>query len=195
MLTIVWDVDDVLNDLMHQWFTHSWLPAHPDCHCRYADLSANPPHQPLGTTREEYLSSLDEFRKSERAQDMAPNQQILNWFSSYGPRFRHVALTARPLESAPNVASWVLRHFGTWVRTFGVVPTRFAENEPIYDRNKAEYLKWFGCGNILVDDSTENIRQAEEIGLRALLYPQPWNNSTLSNENLLQTLGEWAEVS
>ena len=25
MLTIVWDVDDVLNDLMLQWFTSCWL--------------------------------------------------------------------------------------------------------------------------------------------------------------------------
>ena len=26
MLTIVWDIDDVLNDLMRDWFTESWLP-------------------------------------------------------------------------------------------------------------------------------------------------------------------------
>ena len=126
---------------------------------------------------------------------MAPNPQILKWFRSHGARFRHAALTARPLDSAPDVASWVLRHFGTWIRTFGVVPTRFAESEPVYDRNKVEYLQWFRSGNILVDDSMENIWQAEQLGLKALLYPQPWNNSTLSNAKLLRTLGEWAEVS
>jgi len=27
MLTIVWDVDDVLNGLMQTWFTESWKPA------------------------------------------------------------------------------------------------------------------------------------------------------------------------
>jgi hypothetical protein len=195
MLTIVWDVDDVLNDLMYQWFTHSWLVAHPGCRCRYADLSANPPHECLGTTRDEYLHSLDEFRKTDRAQRMRPSPEILNWLRNYGSRFRHVALTARPLESAPDLANWVLRHFGAWIRTFGVVPTRFGEHEPVYDRNKAEYLRWFRSGDILVDDSMENIRQAEELGLKALLYPQPWNKSTLTNEMVLQKLTEWAEVS
>jgi len=195
MLTIVWDVDDVLNDLMYQWFTHSWLVAHPASHCRYTDLSANPPHEDLGITREQYLASLDEFRRTARARDMHPNQEILSWFRSHGSRFRHVALTARPLESAPDVASWVLLHFGAWIRTFGVVPTRFAGHEPIYDRNKAEYLRWFRSGDIFVDDSMENIREAEELGLKTLLYPQPWNDSPLTNEMVLRKLSEWAEVS
>jgi hypothetical protein len=194
MLTIVWDVDDVLNDLMYQWFTHSWLIAHPQCRCGYSDLNTNPPLAALGITRDEYLRSLDEFRRTERALDMQPNQAILNWLRSRGSRFRHVALTARPLETTPDVASWVLRHFGSWIRTFGVVPTRAGEDAPIYDQSKAEYLKWFGSGNILVDDSMENIQQAQALGLKTLLYPQPWNGSTLSDETLLQKLGDWSEA-
>ena len=39
MLTIVWDVDDVLNDLMHAWFKHSWLADHPDGKIRYEDFT------------------------------------------------------------------------------------------------------------------------------------------------------------
>jgi hypothetical protein len=193
MLTIVWDVDDVLNDLMYQWFTHFWLAAHPDCLCRYADLNANPPHEALGVSREDYLASLDEFRRTDIALNMRPNPEILNWLRSNGSRFRHVALTARPLESAPDVASWVMRNFGTWIRTFGVVPMRAGESVPIYDRSKAEYLKWFRSGEILVDDSTENIDHGRALGLKTLLYPQPWNGSSLSTKTLLQTLTNWAD--
>ena len=31
MRTIVWDVDDVLNDLMYQWFSRGWQAGAPDC--------------------------------------------------------------------------------------------------------------------------------------------------------------------
>jgi hypothetical protein len=193
MLTIVWDVDDVLNDLMYQWFTYSWVIAHPECQTDYAGLSANPPHKVLNITREEYLDSLDEFRKTERAKGMRPNAAVHAWLQNYGDRFRHVALTARPLGSAPEVAHWVMSNFGAWVRCFGVVPTRTAGGTPTYDRNKGEFLRWLGCGDILVDDSMENILQAGSLGMKTLLYPQPWNDSTLTADTLLEQLSRWAE--
>ena len=62
MRTLVWDIDDVLNDLMRSWFTEEWLPTHPDCRLAYADLLENPPHRVLGIAEAEYLASLD--RKS-----------------------------------------------------------------------------------------------------------------------------------
>ncbi len=193
MLTIVWDVDDVLNDLMFQWFTHSWLIAHPECKLGYDSIRENPPHSVLCVAREEYLDSLDEFRKTERALQMQPNASVLAWLQTNGERFRHVALTARPLESTPGVAHWVMDKFGTWIRCFGVVPTRTADGAPNYDRNKGEYLSWLGCGDILVDDSVENNLQAESLGMKTLLYPQPWNDSTLTVDTLLKQLSCWAE--
>ena len=42
MKTIVWDVDDVLNDLMAAWFYEAWLPAHRDCTVTYAQIAQNP---------------------------------------------------------------------------------------------------------------------------------------------------------
>jgi len=192
MLTIVWDVDDVLNDLMYQWFSHSWLQERPECKFSYSQLSANPPNEVLGISRDEYLDSLDRFRKTEIATDMRPNQKILKWLRDYGSQFRHIALTARPLETAPDVAHWVLRYFGAWIRCFGLVHTRPNNGLPVYDKTKGEFLTWLGCGNILVDDSEENIRQAQALGLKTLLYPQPWNGSSLDVDSLLDNLTEMA---
>ena len=195
MLTVVWDVDDVLNDLMVQWFTHCWLIEHPGCRLQYMELSGNPPHRVLGTTLEEYLGSLDAFRGTERACDMMPNPEVLAWFRGQGERFRHIALTARPLESAPDVAHWVLRHFGAWVRCFGVVPSRTSAHIPVYDCSKGDFLRWLGRGDVLVDDSADNVLQAQSLGLKTLLYPQPWNNSTLTAGALLRQLSDMAEES
>jgi hypothetical protein len=192
MLTIVWDVDDVLNDLMFQWFTYCWRQQTPACGITYSELSGNPPHKALGIKREAYLNSLDAFRKTERALNMQPNADVLAWLREHGARFRHVALTARPLESAPDVAHWVMRHFDSWIRCVGVVPTRVDENVPVYDRSKGEYLKWLRCGDIMVDDSTENITQAQSLGMKTLLYPQPWNSSSLSVPSLLKELSDLA---
>jgi hypothetical protein len=175
MLTIVWDVDDVLNALMRDWFDQEWKPAHPDCLHAYDDLTENPPDRVLGVTREEYLDSLDRFRLSAAARSMAPNPEVLAWFRAYGADFRHIALTARPLDTAPPAAEWVMRHFGDYIRVFGVVPCRSGPATPAYDGSKSEFLEWWGRGDILVDDSRDNIESAEQAGVCGVLFPQPWN--------------------
>lgn len=192
MLTIVWDVDDVLNDLMLQWFTHCWLPERPECKTAYQGLTANPPHEVLGISLDEYLKSLDAFRSTARAREMEPNAAVLDWMERHGAKFRHIGLTARPLGTAPQVAEWVMQHFGAWVRCFGVVHTRVGDQFPAYDRTKGEFLDWVKCGDIMVDDSTENIRQAQSRGLKTLVYPQPWNGCTSSVEELLNELTQMA---
>ena len=188
MRTVVWDVDDVLNDLMYQWFMRAWLPEHPDCRTEYTGLSENPPHAALGVAREEYLASMDAFRKTNAGIHLTPNAEVLEWFAAHGSRFRHIALTARPLETAPEVAAWVMRHFGAWIRCFGVVPTRPGEGIPMYDRGKGDFLRWLGKGDVFVDDTEENLKQAGELGFKTLTWPQPWNSSKQSSARTLAKL-------
>ena len=188
MRTIVWDVDDVLNDLMRAWFNSEWKPAHPGSRMRYQDISDNPPYRSLSIARGDYLASLDAFRASDKAREMIPNPAILEWLSSYGDEFRHVALTARPLESTPAAAEWLFRHFGGFFRCFGVVPSRQLVGVPLYDRDKGEFLEWLGRADYFVDDSPENISFAERLGIRSILYPQPWNGADYSVEDVLKKL-------
>jgi FMN phosphatase YigB (HAD superfamily) len=188
VLTIVWDVDDVLNNLMFSWFHTAWLPAHYGCAVSYRDLTENPPHRVLGISQQEYLDSLDAFRLSDAASQMTPNPEVLEWFRARGAGFRHMALTARPLSTAPRLSEWLFRHFGAYIRAFGVVPTRRQNGEPVYDTNKAEFLEWLGKADVVVDDSPANLAAAQRLGIRGVLYPQPWNGSTLSVAATLQTL-------
>ncbi len=192
MLTVVWDVDDVLNDLMVQWFHYGWRIDNPDCTLPFERLTSNPPHAALGVDPGIYLESIDRFRRTERADNMIPNPEVLAWFQRSGSRCRHIALTSRPLETAPGVAHWVMRHFGAWIRCFGVVPSRPDASLPVYDRSKGEFLAWLGRADVLIDDSTENILQAGSLGLRTLQPAQPWNASTLTMGALLQQLSQWA---
>jgi len=190
MRTIVWDVDDVLNDLMHAWFTSVWKPAHPRSPLRYRDIADNPPYRSLGIAPAEYLASLDRFRLSEEARLMAPNASVLEWLRSYGDGYRHVALTARPLDTAPAAAEWLFRHFGEYFRCFGVVPSRPSPLTPVYDRDKGDFLSWLGQADFLVDDSPENLAAARKMGITPVLYPQPWNGATHSVADVLRTLTE-----
>jgi hypothetical protein len=192
MLTIVWDVDDVLNDLMTQWFHLGWKAEHPECTLSFDDLRHNPPDKVLGIEREEYLVSMDRFRVTEKGLNLSPNPEILAWFIEQGQQFRHIALTARPLETAPDVAAWVMRHFGAWIRCFGVVPSRASGNQPIYDRSKIDFLKWLQCGDVLVDDADENVQDAELLGMRTFQIAQPWNKSTLTTAALAGQLSDLA---
>ncbi|MEM5786778.1 MAG: hypothetical protein AAGU11_05625 [Syntrophobacteraceae bacterium] len=190
MKTIIWDVDDVLNDLMKEWFMDYSL-SHATCSHTYDRLTDNPPHALLGISREEYLESLDTFRLSGKVEKMRPVGEVFEWFCRNGDRFHHVALTATPLCAGSISAGWVMRHFGRWIRSFNVIPSpRTGEKVFCYHETKADFLRWWGKGDILVDDSTENVTGALALGLKAVLFPRPWNGSTLTMEGALAKLGE-----
>jgi len=164
MRTIAWDVDDVLNDLMHLWFEQAWLPSHPDCLLKYEGIKENPPHQLLGISLEEYLHSLDAFRLSGAIGKMTPKPEVLSWFHNYGDQFRHIALTATPLRSAPISSAWVMHHFGCWVRSFNFIPSqRQDECIPSYDYSKDSFLRWWSKVDVLVDDNAVNIDAARAL--------------------------------
>jgi hypothetical protein len=188
MTTIIWDIDDVLNNLMEAWFEHHWKPAHAGCNLSYSELVENPPHRVLGVSREEYLSSLDEFRMSGAEAQLEPNATIVAWLNAHGRRFRHFALTARPLETVPFQTEWLFRNFSPFIRGYGVVPSRSPASTPVYDLTKGEYLRWLGMGDILVDDNETNIAQALEMGIGAILFPQPWNRSACSIAEVLDKI-------
>ena len=176
MKTIVWDVDDVLNDLMRVWFEQSWRPAHPQERLDYAGISRNPPHALLGVPKHEYLASLDAFRLSPAGSDLQPIPEVCEWFARHGHRFRHAALTATPLRAAAVSAAWVMQHFGQWVRSFHVIPSpRHGPSIPVYDQTKEEFLNWWRRADILVEDNADNAAAAERLGMRAILMPRPWN--------------------
>jgi hypothetical protein len=177
VLTIAWDVDDVLNDLTGAWF-RAWLGQHHACRLSFEDLTENPPHRLLGVTLEEYLASLDAFRDSAPGQDLPTNPAMTAWFATHGSRCRHLALTSTPLWNAPASAAWVLRHFGAWVRCYAVVPSpRAGQPLPRYDADKGGVLDWLGSVDILVDDSAEAVAAARARGRCAVLVPRPWNDA------------------
>ncbi len=178
--TVVWDVDDVLNDLMRSWFL-LWRQGHPGCAVSYEDLKKNPPHEVLGITMDNYLESLDEFRGSPLYENMAPLKEVKEWFLQDGSRFRHIALSAVPLRAASISAQWVLRNFGNWIRTFHFVPSK-REDETIeqYDRDKADLLKRLEGVDLFIDDNADHVLAARKAGIDALFFPRPWNRSRMS---------------
>lgn len=189
MLTIAWDVDDVLNDLMRVWFEEYWIPSQNKPVLSYEDISQNPPHKVLGISRNEYLSSLDKYRLSDSALGMKPNAEILSWLQVHGSKYKHLALTATPLKAAHMSAFWVTKHFGQWIRSFNFVPSpREDDNFPAYHQDKAEFLNWIKTVDVFIDDNEENIAAAEALGIRGILISRPWNSGGYSIKQALGML-------
>ena len=189
MLTIAWDVDDILNDLMGCWLEQKWKIENPQCELVYRDIKRNGPQELLGVPLQTYLNSLDEFRQSPAFKNMEPNPQIMDWFNRYGHQARHLVLTAVPLSCAHLSAEWVVRHFGKWIRTFHFVPSfREGVDVPGYDVTKAEFLQWVNKVDVLVEDNEKNAAEASATGVRGILVDRPWNSSDKSLESVLEEL-------
>lgn len=189
MLTIAWDVDDVLNNLMGCWLEKKWKIDRPDYGLNFEEIKVNSPHDILGITLEEYQASLDEFRLSPDFPRLEPDPKILEWFNRYGYRARHLALTAVPQACAHVSAEWTFRHFGKWIRTFHFVPSyRERADCPDYDQSKAEFLQWISKVDVLVEDNESNAKAAAQIGVQSILVDRPWNSSDLSLTNALSQL-------
>lgn len=191
MLTIAWDVDDVLNDLMYCWLTKKWLPEHPECKIRFEQITENTPEHIINTIKEEYLASLDNFRLSKLYTELMPNPEILAWFEKYGDKARHIALTAVPIKAAHISANWIVKNYGKWIRSFTFIPPlRIDEKIPEYNHNKIDYLKWLNKIDILVEDNDHNIRKAERLGIKGILVKRPWNKSNLLIKDALALINK-----
>jgi hypothetical protein len=187
MKTIVWDIDDVLNDSTRVWLEYCWLPAHPGCALRYDDLVENPPHLLLGVEKADYLKSLDLFRLSPLARDMTPDPRLLQWFRDNGTRFRHIALTARPRKTVSAAIDWVLLYFGQWFQTFSFVPAERPGETPGHpDLGKGDFLAWLGRADYFIDDHPANVLGAQELGIEAFLVARPWNTGGSTLEEIVE---------
>ena len=191
MLTLVWDVDDVLNDFMRCWFEKYWLSEHLDCPLSYDDIRENPPHRILGVELEEYFKSIDGFRLSKLFQEMPPNREVYEWFCEYGSSFRHIALSAVPRSSASSSAWWIFKHFGNWIRSFAFIPSqRLRENLPTYDSTKADYIRWLKKADVFIEDNENNVAGLKEDEVRRFVVCRPWNLSKTEIKEVLSKLCE-----
>jgi hypothetical protein len=188
MKTIVWDVDDVLNDLTKEWFEKEWLVKHPDCSLNYFQLKSNPPNDILNISQKEYHQSLDNFRLTSGS-TLKPVNEIYLWFKNYGHNYQHIVLTSTPLFYAPNSSDWIFRHFGEWIRSYNILPS--SREYPSVNKSnlsKASYLKLFNVIDLFIDDNEKNISEVSQSGIDVMLMPRPWNKSQTSIKEFIDKL-------
>ena len=85
-----------------------------------------------------------------------------------------------PRNAAIASASWLLTHFGDWIRTFTFIPSqRNGENLPLYDLTKADYIKWLNKADVFIEDNENNIAGLEQLNIRRFIVARPWNSSKI----------------
>lgn len=178
MKTIIWDIDDVLNDLMHQWF-NNYKFSHNLCIVdNYEEIIDNPPYELFNISKDNYLHSLDIFRK-QNFKLLKPKKEILDWFEQYGSITENIVLTATPISCVSYSAEWLFRYFGEWIISFHFIPSyRNNSYETIYYKNKGELIKSLNKKDIIfIEDNEKNIREAKKLNpdIKTFCVKQPWN--------------------
>lgn len=176
MTVLVWDIDDVLNDLTAEWLFsigHNKIT-------KKDQLTSPDFHTFLGWSREEYLHSIDNFRV-ESFRNLEPNKLVFDFMST--TQFcSHILLTATPLVSAPHSAEWAIRHFGSLVDGVLFAPSA-RPGVPSTGKSKLDQLSMItatGETVLCIDDLPENVAHARRSGAEGILWPQPWNNACLT---------------
>lgn len=187
---IVWDLDDTLVETTRAWL--AWESRRSSAHPalpRFEDLNENPPHILCRMERSAFLASLDAFRATSEALELAPCGPVLRWFEKHGDSFEHHVLTARPRCAVGYGASWVFRHLSRWVRHFHFVPAkRPGDDAPDSGASKRHVFREIGPSACFLDDSETNLTDCSGLASRLLLVPQPWNSQRLSLEEVLSQI-------
>lgn len=189
MLTIAWDVDDVLNNLMQAWLED--FCEQKNIEFQYENIVTNPPNELLNISLAEYHTSLDEFRKSKKALYLEPNPQILNWMEKNEGKYKHISLSATSSETAKYGAFWVMKNFSKWINSYNIVPSyRTGENFVRQNETKKDFLQWMNVVDILVEDNQKNYEDAKSLGIKSFLVTRPWNKGGQSIEEILEELNK-----
>ena len=196
MLTIVWDVDDVLNDLMSAGSRRRGsrrIRSRPLAYCRYHGESAA---SRAGRRAAEYLESLDSFRASDRARaNCRPIPRCSTGCARYGPRvsatWRYGASAGERARTRPSGCSAISE---TTSACFGVVPSRLAAGVPAYDRDKGEFLEWFGRAGLSWSTTARRMsRAAERLGCAASFSRSRGTAAAAPSRRRWQQLSQLAE--
>lgn len=194
LITVFWDVDDVLNDLMKEWLDFYRLTS--GIKMDYDQLTANPPHKLFGISIHDFRKSLDDFRMSKNFSKMQAVPSVYKWFETNAENTRNIALTATSIKTASSSSAWVFKNYSKWIRTFHVVPSpRKNEVLPKYDLNKIEAMSHLCSSGILIDDNEDNVKKAVSSGYMGLLFPRPWNsNAGKSINDFIKELDNFMNV-
>lgn len=184
---IVWDVDDVLNNLMASWID-DWSYRNKKKY-RINDLIENPPNRMLKISLEEYYNDLDTFRNENNGDHIPVNKEIMVWFKEKGHLFHNIACTARSKSTRACQARWIYNNYGNWISTVNMSYSGRLKNKKD-SLNKIEFLGFLNKDLLFIDDNEDTIKEAKDMGFDTLLYPQPWNSSTITVNELINKINQ-----
>jgi hypothetical protein len=143
MITIAWDIDDVLNSLDKEF--KNW-----------ASLTG------LIIDDKNYLKYLDRFRLGYYL-NLKVNTEVYNWFIENGDKVINIAITAVPNKLAYISSWWLFKNF-KWFTSIVIIPS-YREEDPILSpfKTKGEYLQWLKKVDVFIDNNEKNIRDVKKL--------------------------------
>lgn len=176
MKTIIWDVDDTLNNFRFDWFLHNKEELKKIDHdISYDYFNIKNPYNILNDNKDTFIKSLKDFKNYNHFK-ITVNKEIYNWFYKYGKNYNHIILTKCSKDYFEFAVNFVNKYFGKWIQSYNYISGNKKDNLNEF-LTKAEFIKkYFKEIKYFIDDSEKNCKQVEELGIKTFCPKQPWNN-------------------
>ncbi len=138
-------------------------------------------------TREEAIRFVEEFHQSDEFNQILPMENAIDSIKSLMEKNEVYFITARPKEFKSKTLAWLDMYFPNFDYKL-IFTGHFHDSKA---KLKGQICKELGI-EILIDDNFEYCIDCVNNGVKAILFNQPWNQS--SNHDEIIRVNSWKEA-
>lgn len=133
-----------------------------------------------------------EFEKSEFHSRILPYKNAQKIISLLAQKNQLFVISGRSLNLKEKTKEWVNKYFPGCISEVHLVNQYPREGEEKFSLKKHELAKQLNC-TISIDDDPNLAIKLSELGVKVILFTQPWNEKTYLNGSI-KRVNNWDEV-
>ena len=141
-----------------------------------------------GGTREEAVEIVNDFHDSDHFHKLKPVSEAIESIRELSKEHEIFFITARPIHQKEKTEKWIKKHLSE--TSINLIFTGKFHN-PEKSKSKAEVCKELEI-KLILEDSWNNAKECLDLGIKVILFTQPWNLSF--NDSRMRRVNVWKEA-